>query len=71
MRRMMTIAAAAAALALLLGGCSGAPEGKDSTAPSVPAQTDALSGELAVSAAASLKGAFTRRSRSSPPSIRM
>jgi len=55
---MMTIAAAAAALALLLGGCSGAPEGKDSTAPSVPAQTDALSGELAVSAAASLKGAF-------------
>ncbi|BDZ37453.1 molybdate ABC transporter substrate-binding protein [Microbacterium suwonense] len=54
MRRTMTIAAGGAALALLLSGCSGAPQ---DAAPS-PAHTDTLSGDLAISAAASLKGAF-------------
>lgn len=58
MRRTMTVAAAAAALALLLGGCSSTPEVKESTPPSASAQTDTLTGDLAVSAAASLKGAF-------------
>lgn len=50
-------ALAAIALALLLGGCAGTPTQENPSA-SAAADSDTLSGDLAVSAAASLKGAF-------------
>ncbi|QDZ13929.1 molybdate ABC transporter substrate-binding protein [Humibacter ginsenosidimutans] len=56
MRRILFSAAAVAAAALLLSGCSGSPAAS-STATST-ATADALSGQLSVSAAASLQGAF-------------
>ena len=57
MRRMTVLAAAAAAsLALLLGGCSSTP----ATGATEGTTTDAISGDVAVAAAASLKGAFDK-----------
>src|SRR5690606_28935160 len=47
----------AAALALMLGGCAGTPADEKLGAPA-SAGSDSLSGELTISAAASLKGAF-------------
>lgn len=73
MRRIPIIAVATAAVALLLGGCAStaspdaAPTSSRTDAPSggvapkdapSPADADVLTGELSVSAAASLKGAF-------------
>lgn len=66
MRRIPIIVAATAALVLLLGGCaSAAPNATSPTGGSVapkdaptPPDADVLTGDLSVSAAASLKGAF-------------
>lgn len=58
MRRTLTITAAAAALALMLGGCANTPEATGGTPSASASAADALEGDLTVSAAASLKGAF-------------
>ncbi|WP_340638583.1 molybdate ABC transporter substrate-binding protein [Microbacterium protaetiae] len=51
---MTALAAAAASLALLLAGCSSTP----ANTPAADGTADTISGDVAVSAAASLKGAF-------------
>lgn len=56
MRRLPLIAAAAASLALILGGCAATP----AATPAGSSTADAVTGDLAVSAAASLKGAFDK-----------
>ncbi|GAA3766266.1 molybdate ABC transporter substrate-binding protein [Microbacterium kribbense] len=61
MRRLLAVAAAAASIALLLAGCASttasAEPGAGKTVADAPGST-ALSGDLSVSAAASLKDAF-------------
>lgn len=56
MRRLPVLAAAAASLALLLAGCAGSSD--PAGTPAASGSADAVSGDVTVSAAASLKGAF-------------
>ncbi|WP_029145781.1 molybdate ABC transporter substrate-binding protein [Microbacterium luticocti] len=58
MRRTLALAALVAAAALALTGCAGGPAGDGGTPSGAPETSGRLSGDVAVSAAASLKGAF-------------
>ncbi|HKT55721.1 MAG TPA: molybdate ABC transporter substrate-binding protein [Microbacterium sp.] len=54
--RLLGVAAVAVTISLSVAGCSGAPAAGGTTSPSAAAST--LSGDLTISAAASLSGAF-------------
>ncbi|NNC11984.1 molybdate ABC transporter substrate-binding protein [Planctomonas sp. JC2975] len=60
MRRLPLLLAATASVALLLSGCSGTSGAGSTTTATATSTADALSGDLAVSAAASLQGAFDK-----------
>ncbi|MHA7985373.1 molybdate ABC transporter substrate-binding protein [Rathayibacter sp. CAU 1779] len=60
MRRLPLLLAATASVALLLAGCSGTSGAADTSTATASSTTDTLSGDVTVSAAASLQGAFDK-----------